>query len=85
TPFHISDGDWIIITSSVGSLKIRAKVTQGIMPNVVAVPFGLGHTSLGRYAKGHGVNPNRIMRSLYDRLSGRPALQATKVRIALAT
>ncbi|MBI2618608.1 MAG: molybdopterin-dependent oxidoreductase [Ignavibacteriales bacterium] len=85
TPLHISDGDWIIITSAVGSLKIRAKVTQGIMPNVVAVPFGLGHTSLGRYAKGHGVNPNRIMRNLYDRLSGRPALQATKVRISLAT
>ena len=28
-----------------------------IKPGVIAVPFGQGHTSYGRYAKGIGVNP----------------------------
>ncbi len=82
---NISDGDWVLISSVVGSLRLRAKITEGIMPSVVAIPFGLGHTSLGRYAKGHGVNPNTIMRNLYDQLNGKPALQATKVKIARAT
>ncbi|MDH3252690.1 MAG: molybdopterin-dependent oxidoreductase, partial [Ignavibacteria bacterium] len=83
--YHINDGDWILVHSSVGRLRVQAKVTQGIMPNVVAIPFGLGHTSLGRYAQGHGVNPNTIMRNLHDMLSGKPALQATKVSISLTT
>ncbi|MBI3004412.1 MAG: molybdopterin-dependent oxidoreductase [Ignavibacteriales bacterium] len=82
---HVRDGDWILVQSDAGNLKVKAKVSEGIMPNVIAIPFGLGHTSLGRYAKGHGVNPNSIMKNLYDMLSGKPATQATKVRISVAT
>ena len=55
------------------------------MPSVVSIPFGLGHTSYGRYAEGHGTNPNSILNNLYDRITGKPALQATKVKISLAT
>ncbi|MBF8247242.1 MAG: hypothetical protein HW374_42 [Bacteroidetes bacterium] len=81
----ITDGDWVWVESSIGSLKVRAKITQGILPDAVAIPFGLGHWSSGRYAKGYGVSPNSIMRNLYDLLSGKPALEATKVRVSLAT
>ncbi len=83
--YHVRDSDWILVHSTVGTLKVQAKVSPGIMPNVVAIPFGLGHTSLGRYAKGHGINPNSIIKNLYDMVSGKPALQATKVKIARAT
>jgi len=83
--FHVRDGEWVLVQSAAGTLKARAKISQGIMPNVIAIPFGLGHTSMGRYAKGHGANPNAIMKNLYDMLSGKPALQATKVRISPAT
>jgi molybdopterin-containing oxidoreductase family iron-sulfur binding subunit len=82
---QVKDNDWIIVHSAVGTLRVQARVTEGIVPNVIAIPFGLGHTSLGRYAKGHGVNPNTVMRNLHDMLSGNPALQATKVRITHAT
>ena len=84
TVHGIQDGAMIWIESSVGSIKARAKVTPGMMPGAVAIPFGQGHWSSGRYAKGHGVNPNTIMRNLYDLLSGKPALEGTKVRISLA-
>ena len=83
--YGISDGDWIWVESTIGSVRVIAKIHPGIMLNVVSIPFGLGHTSYGRYAKGFGVNPNSIMRNLYDSLSGKPALQATKVKISLAT
>jgi anaerobic selenocysteine-containing dehydrogenase len=83
--YNIADAAWVWVESSVGSLKVQAKVCPGIMPSVVAIPFGMGHSSYGRYAKGHGVNPNLIMRNLYDLVSGKPALEATKVRISLAS
>lgn len=82
---NIDDGAWIWVESSIASLKAQAKITPGIMPGAVAIPFGMGHWSSGRYAKGYGVNPNSIMRNLYDLLSGKPALEGTKVRISLAS
>ncbi|MEW6509637.1 MAG: molybdopterin-dependent oxidoreductase [Bacteroidota bacterium] len=83
--YHINDGDWVWVESPVGTLKVRAQLSPGIMPNVVAIPIGLGHTSYGRYARGHGVNPTTIMKDLYDMISGKPALQGTRVRISVAS
>lgn len=81
----IRDGDWIWIESSVYAIKVRAKLFPGIIPSAVGIPFGLGHTSYGRYAKGFGVNPTSIIKNHYDLINGLPALHATKVRISLAT
>lgn len=78
----ISNGQWVWLESSVASIMVKAKISSGVLPNVVAVPFGLGHTSYGRYAKGHGVNPNSVMHNMYDLVSGKPALEATKVKIS---
>lgn len=79
----ISDGNWIWIESTVGSIKVQAKIHPGIMPSVISIPFGLGHTSYGRYAQGHGVNPNSIIENRYDLINGKPAIQATKVKISV--
>jgi anaerobic selenocysteine-containing dehydrogenase len=81
----IDDKAWVWVDTSIGRVKVQAKVSQAIMPNVIAIPFGLGHTSYGRYAKGHGVNTHWIMRNLYDSISGKPAFEATKAKISLAT
>lgn len=82
--YGISDGQWMWVQSSVSSVRVQAKILPGIMPDVVSIPFGLGHTSYGRYAAGHGINPNSIMKARFDRLSGKPALQATRVTISRA-
>lgn len=70
----IKDGDWVFIESPTNKVKTRARLFAGAMPDVVNVPLGQGHTSLGRWAKGRGVNPLSL---LDDR---RP----TKVRISKA-
>ncbi|PIW98421.1 MAG: hypothetical protein COZ80_10745, partial [Ignavibacteria bacterium CG_4_8_14_3_um_filter_37_9] len=80
----ISDKNLIWVESPLGSIKVTARVNPGIMPGVVSVPFGMGHTSYGRYAKGIGSNPVSLMKNKYDKLNGIPALQATKVKISLA-
>jgi len=83
--FGISDDDWVWIQSVVGSIRVRTKVHPGIIPGVLAVPFGQGHTSYGRYARGHGANPHEIMKALYDPVSEQPAFQATRVLVTRTT
>jgi len=77
----VGDGDWVWIESPVGKVKTRAKLFAGAMPGVVNMPLGLGHTALGRYAQGRGVNPLHIVANDFDLLSGIPARLATRVKV----
>ncbi len=77
----IKDGSHIKVESSFGSFETQAFVREGIMPDTIAVPIGLGHKSYGRYAKDMGVNPMEIMSPVSDSLSGGYAWFSTKVTI----
>ncbi len=77
----IKEGDEVWLQSPGGRLRLRARLYQGIAPEVVHVPFGSGHGSGGRFAEGWGVNPNRLIGGEADRLTGTPALFATRVSI----
>ncbi len=48
----IEDGDEIEVRSSVGSMVTRARVTQEIHPDAIAVAMHCGHWAYGRYASG---------------------------------
>ncbi len=48
----IKDGDIIMIKSKIGEIKIKAHVTEGIHPDVVAISHHVGHWEYGRYASG---------------------------------
>ncbi len=52
----LRDGEILRLTSPHGSIEAPVFVYQGIHPDVVAVPLGLGHTEYGSYARGRGVN-----------------------------
>jgi len=78
----ISEGDWAEVASPEGSVKARVVINEALEPHVVAVPFGMGHTSGGRYAKGIGVNPYNILSEDCDYLWGKPAKACTRVKIA---
>ncbi|MEK7221414.1 MAG: molybdopterin dinucleotide binding domain-containing protein, partial [candidate division NC10 bacterium] len=75
------DGDEVWLESPAGRLRLRARLYQGIAPEVVHVPFGSGHGAGGRFAEAWGANPNRLVGGEADRLAGTPALFATRVRI----
>jgi molybdopterin-containing oxidoreductase family iron-sulfur binding subunit len=51
------------------------------MPDVVNIPFGLGHTSGGRWAKGLGANPYQLLGDDLDPLTGNLIQQSTRVKI----
>lgn len=48
----IKDGDRINVKSKIGTLTIKAKVTEKIVPGVIAISFHLGREESGRYASG---------------------------------
>jgi len=86
--YGIEDGDPVWIESPVldelGNVRrilVRARLYEGARPDTVAIPFELGHTAYGRWAKGTGKNPNYILANQYDLLGGLAAFSPTRVRV----
>ncbi|MBI2357510.1 MAG: molybdopterin-dependent oxidoreductase, partial [Deltaproteobacteria bacterium] len=59
--FQITEGDLISISSPYGKAELPAHLSEGIRPDVVAVPIGQGHTKYGRYASDRGANPIHLL------------------------
>jgi anaerobic selenocysteine-containing dehydrogenase len=78
---NIADKDQMWVESPRGRIKALAKVYPGMLPDVIHVPLGQGHSAYGRYAKGRGVSPLAIIESQFDPLSGAQVLTGTRVRI----
>jgi anaerobic selenocysteine-containing dehydrogenase len=77
----VRDGDIVLVESPSGKVESRVHVYPAIMPDVVAMPVGQGHTAYGRYAKGRGSNPLHILSPAKDNKSGAFAWAATRVKI----
>ncbi len=80
----VEEGDVIKITTSEGTIEVPVYIYKGIHVDVVAVPMGQGHTEYGRYAKGRGVNPLKILQPGSDARTGELALYGTRASIAAA-
>ena len=50
----IRNGDLIKVKSSVGEIITKARVTEAIVPGVIAISHHLGHWAYGGYASGKG-------------------------------
>jgi anaerobic selenocysteine-containing dehydrogenase len=77
----LRDGQWVWVESPYQKIRVRVKISEGVHPGVVAIPFGQGHYSYGRWQKGIGVNPNEIIGVDCDRLSGQAAFFNTRVKV----
>lgn len=77
----IQEGDILEIASKNGSVKTQAYLFPGIDPNTVAIPVGQGHEAMGRYAKGVGVNPFKILDPVFEKTTGELALYGTRVKV----
>lgn len=63
----IKDGDNVIITSKLGELEVRARVTHAVAPWVVALAAHCGRSEYGRFASGKrsptGVDDTKLDRA----------------------
>lgn len=81
----VKTGDAIKITSANGSIEANVYVYKGIHPGAIAVPMGQGHEAYGRYAKGRGVNPLKILALNTDGKTGELAHHSTSVQVSKTT
>ncbi|MCE4598602.1 MAG: molybdopterin-dependent oxidoreductase [Desulfurococcales archaeon] len=78
----ISDGDEVVVESPIGKIRLKAKLSKAIHPEVVAISYHYGHFSrdFPDYAK-KGANPNWIIVLRPDMISGMTNFNDTKVRV----
>ncbi len=77
----LKDRDEVWIESPIGKIKTFLKVSEGILPGIICIPWGQGHTSYGKWQKGIGCNPNEVIGIDFDSLSGQSAFFNTRVKI----
>lgn len=77
----IREGDMLEVASEQGAIQVAVILYKGIHPDAIAVPMGQGHEEYGRYAKGRGVNPLKILSPVFDQKTGELALYGTRVKV----
>lgn len=81
----LAEGDPVIVRSPIGSVRIRAHVTDRIRPDCVHIPHGFGQRSPGlRLAVGRGASDQDLIVPREDRISGNAALHETFVTVERA-
>jgi anaerobic selenocysteine-containing dehydrogenase len=79
---HIDDYDEVWVESPVGKIRILARLDEGMPPDVVAIPAGLGHTVGGQWSAGVGSNPEKLISGRHvDELDGLVARQGMRVKL----
>lgn len=76
---HIENDDVVKVISEAGEIELPVYLYPAIRPDTVAIPFGQGHTSYGRYAN-RGVNPLNLVGAHFNE-AGDVAFAGMKVKI----
>ena len=80
----LADGKPAKLSTPKGEARVRVHHYDGIMPGVVAIPRGLGHTADDRYMAGKGVNFNELIGPMEDSASGLDAAWGVRAKLAKA-
>lgn len=59
----LHNDDVVTVSTSAGEIQASVYLYPAIRPDTIAIPFGQGHTALGRWAEGRGVNPGNLIAS----------------------
>lgn len=76
----IENDDVVKIVSEAGAVEAPVYLYPAIRPDVIAMPFGQGHTAYGRYAQGRGANPADVLGPRFNE-AGDLAFAGMKVRV----
>jgi len=72
------------LSTPQGSARVRVNVHEGIMPDVVAIPRGLGHTAYDDYLSGKGVNYMSLIKPVEDLVTGQDVAWGIRARLSKA-
>ncbi|MEX2466642.1 MAG: molybdopterin-dependent oxidoreductase [Gemmatimonadota bacterium] len=77
----IREGDIVTVASPHGDVDVPVWLYPGIREDAVALAMGGGHTAMGRWATGKGVNAVRLLPALAEQPSGGFVTLATTVTV----
>jgi anaerobic selenocysteine-containing dehydrogenase len=78
----LANGQIARLTTPVGEADVGIHYEEGIMPDVVAVPRGLGHTAYGPFLAGKGANVNQLIGPVEDPASGLDAAWGIRAKLS---
>ena len=78
----LSDGKIAKLTTPKGGARVKVHLTQGVMPGIVAIPRGMGHTRNDRFLAGRGVNYNQLSGPVDDPASGHNAAWGIRANLS---
>ncbi|MGD8367367.1 MAG: molybdopterin-dependent oxidoreductase [Desulfobacterales bacterium] len=80
----LSEGSRAALTTAKGSAEVRIHLYEGLMPGLVAMARGLGHTAYDKYLAGKGTNFNRLIGPVQDPVSGLNAAWGIRAKLTRA-
>jgi len=80
----LREGQLAMLSTPSGKAQVKVHLFDGIMPGIVALPRGLGHTAFDDYLAGKGVNFNELIGPVEDSASGLDAAWGIRVKLAKA-
>ena len=80
----LSHGKHASLTTPRGSVKVIVNIFDGIMPGIIAIPRGLGHTAYDNFLAGKGVNYNMLNQTLEDPATGFDAAWGIRAKLTKA-
>ena len=80
----LSAGSYATLKTPKGSARVKINLFDGIMPGLVAMPRGLGHTAYDNYLAGKGINVNELIGTVEDPASGLDAASGIRANLIKA-
>ena len=80
----LAEGKTAVLETPKGRMTVKIHLFDGIMPDVIAMPRGLGHSAYDKYLAGKGVNFNEMIGPVEDPISGLDAAWGIHARLQKA-
>jgi anaerobic selenocysteine-containing dehydrogenase len=77
----LGEGDHAQLTTPRGEARVRVHLSEGVMPGVLTMVRGLGHTAFDSYLAGKGVNINELIGPVEDPASGLDAAWGIRAKL----
>ncbi len=80
----LGKGQQAMLITPVGQAKVRVYPDESVMPGVVSMPRGLGHTAYDGFLAAKGININQLVGTMEDPASGLDAAWGIRAKLVKA-
>ena len=80
----LKDGKIALLSTPVGKARVKIRLFEGIMPGLLALPRGLGHTAFEKNLAGKGANVNELIGPVEDSATGHDAAWGIRAKLSKA-